>query len=228
MKVAVMQPYFFPFSGYFELIFQVDKFVFLDDVNFIKRGFINRNSLLFEGRAKRFCVPVAKMSQNRKINEHVYLGDYQDFLGLVENAYSEKQHFSQAYKLLARICSQQDNNVASKNIASIEATTSLIGIETQFLKSSDLPIDRDLRGQDKIIAICKTLGADTYINPVGGSSLYDKNRFNDSGIRLEFFEPTLSRYPQGQIDFISHLSIVDLIVSCSPKEAHGLIATRNI
>ena len=225
MKVASMQPYFFPFVGYFELIHEADIFVFLDDVNFKKRGFVNRNSLLLDGGAKRFSLPVSKMSQNRKINEHFYTGSYEGFLGLVKNAYADSSHFPRVYNLVSRICRDPEHNVAAKNISSVEATASFVGVEREFLQSSNLSISKSLSGQDRIIAICEKLGADTYVNPVGGAFLYDKARFRASGIDLEFFEPKLNCYHQGQDRFVSRLSIIDILMFCHPREVHSLIST---
>jgi hypothetical protein len=206
--VAIMQPYIFPYLGYYQLVAKCDYFVFLDDVNFIVRGFINRNNILHGNRARRITLPVLKISQNRPINRHWYVNDCES-LDEILNVYARAPHFKEVVQFGREIRVNGEGNVAETNALSVINTLAAIGIRPKYLRSSELGIK--LVGVDRIIAICHRLGASRYVNLPGGRSLYEASRFAADGIELEFVDPYLRPYSQ-PCDFVPALSILDALM----------------
>lgn len=218
MKGAIMQPYFFPYIGYYQLAYEVEKFVFLDDVNFIKKGYINRNSILLQGERHDFSIPVSKVSQNRTIHSHDYTGDFSKFLTLIAQAYKRAPNFSQVMPLIESVVLDNNNNVAKKNAKSLTAVFSYLGIEREYIFSSDISLESEKKGQDRILALCEKLNIDHYRNAIGGQQLYDAAIFNELGINIKFIQSRVSPYSQNGAPFVSHLSIIDVLMHCSKDE----------
>lgn len=214
MKGAIMQPYFFPYIGYYHLAYEVDKFIFLDDANYIKKGYINRNSIVINGASHEFSVPVSKISQNRKINQHEYTGEFSGFLKTIEQSYKAASCFNAAMPVIEKIVLDQDNNVARKNAKSVKMVFEYLGIEREFFCASAISLDSELKGQDRIVALCKETGIDKYRNAIGGQSLYNREIFNASGVDLRFIKSDIRPYPQRSDEFVSHLSIIDMLMNC--------------
>ncbi|MBK2267743.1 WbqC family protein [Francisella philomiragia] len=212
MKVAVMQPYFFAYIGYWQLINAVDVFVIYDDVNFIKKGYINRNNILLNNKPYRITLELLGASQNKLINE-IYLGDNRpNILKIIKQAYSKAPYFRDVYNLLEKIMTNEEKNLGLFLEKIIKNVSSYMGIDTNFIRSSNLNKDNDLRGQDKILQICQLLDADIYINAIGGRELYDKKAFRDESISLNFIESEIVEYPQFGNEFCAYLSIVDVLM----------------
>lgn len=218
-----MQPYAFPYIGYFKLISSSDCFVFLDNVSYIKKGFINRNSVMLNNVAHRFTIPVSKQSQNRFINEHEYTGDFDKFLRLIYNSYHKCKNFSSVFELLTSICSFPDLNVAQWNANSIVAISKYIGLSTRFQFSSEINACLDKVGQERIICICKSFNAHQYINLPGGRTLYQKSDFESEKIQLFFLDTTklLSSSIHGYS--VSNLSIIDILMHCDTADVHDVL-----
>ena len=214
MKAAVMQPYFMPYIGYFELVRSVDTFVFFDDVNFIKRGWINRNNILVDGRAKMFTIPLHKASQNKKINKTYLFGEEwkHDLLKLIEYAYRKSPYFDKFYPVIYEIIHSDNKLISNLAEFSIKAVADYIGLNTNFISSSEVLVENDLRGEDRIIALCKALGVQEYVNLPGGKSLYDRNKFKLKGIGLKFVKPRTFSYKQFNDVFVPQLSIIDILM----------------
>lgn len=212
MKIGIMQPYFMPYIGYWQLINAVDKYVVYDDVNYIKKGWINRNNVLVNHQAKLFTISLKGASQNKLINEIEIADDFSNFLKLIEYNYSKAPYFSQTYNLLKEIISFESKNLALFLYNSIVKVCSYLDIQTEIILSSDIPKDNSLKGQDKILEICKLLRADTYINAIGGKELYDKNIFSQQGVSLFFLQSETQPYIQGKIDFVPYLSLIDILM----------------
>lgn len=217
MKIAIMQPYLFPYIGYWQLLNSVDKFVLLDDVNFIMKGYINRNSILINGESKRFSIPLSHASQNKLICDsklNFSKGDRAKFLNTIRMAYKRSPFFDCAYPIIERIIENDTDDLTDFIFNSIELVCSYIGIVTPILRSSELDKNPILKGQDRIIAICKVLNADCYINPAGGRSLYSQDVFNQESIELFFLDPLLEKisYKQFNNNFVNNLSIVDIMM----------------
>lgn len=224
MKIAVMQPYFFPYLGYFQLVRAVDQFVFFDDVNFIKKGWIHRNQILLHQAAHMFSIPLTKVSQNRKICD-IELSDYQqwskDFLRQLEYSYKKAPQFVNVFSWLATLFNEREyTHISQLAINSVAETFSFLGLEQRFIKSSELPYQREegTTGQEKILSICKLLGSTTYINPKNGVDLYDNEVFRANNIDLKFIYMSDISYPQFKKDsFVPYLSMLDVLMFNEPS-----------
>jgi len=212
MKLAVMQPYLFPYLGYFQLIHAVDTFVVYDDVNYIKGGWINRNYILAREGRQRVTLPLQGASPNKLINQVAVGGGRRELLETIRQRYGKAPEFAAAYPLIEDILNRQDRNLASFLGYQLRQICAYLGIVARWQVSSALKKQQDLRGQEKVLAICEELGATHYINATGGKALYDKNAFTDRGIRLSFIESMKVTYPQFGSEFVPNLSIVDVIM----------------
>lgn len=226
MKLAIMQPYFFPYLGYFQMINAVDTFVLLDDVNFIKKGYIHRNAILQQGQPHRFILPVEGMSQNKLISEHSFLWDEKNrkkFLSTITQSYQKSPYFSQIFPFLQDIFSYPNSDVTSLIAYSFQQVSEYLGMNTKFLRSSHITKDESKTGQARILELCNVLGADTYINAIGGQSLYEKEVFEKEKIALQFIQMRNTPYTQFGEEFVPYLSMIDVLMFCSIEEISGLL-----
>jgi hypothetical protein len=221
MKLAIMQPYFFPYIGYFQLINAVDKFVIYDDVNYINKGWINRNNVLVSGAPHLIQVPLIAASQNRLINEIEIVDDEKwktKLLKTIYQSYSKAPFFQPVYSLIESILGNEIRKISELNVASIISICEYIGIKTEIVVSSTIYNSKHLKGQERILDICEQEKASTYINPPGGKDLYDREVFLQSGIDLQFLQPKIAIYNQFKNEFIPWLSIIDLMMHLENKE----------
>jgi WbqC-like protein family len=215
MKIAVMQPYLFPYLGYFQLIRAVDLFVMLDDVNYINRGWINRNRILSDKGNELITLKLSRASQNKFINQIEVLPEpdnRSDVTGKIERAYAKAPQFSTVMPILRSIISNPEEQLSVYIEACLKTICTYLKIETPFLISSSIPKDSALKGQEKIAAIVKSVGGNMYINLIGGMQLYDGKWFRDEGIELRFIEMKDVRYRQFGNLFQASLSIIDVIM----------------
>lgn len=219
MKLGIMQPYFLPYLGYWQLINDVDKYIVYDDVNYINRGWINRNNFLICGEKKMLSIPLKASSQNKLINEHYITGGLDRFLKTIKMNYSKAPYFSSVYPTIENICNYPEKNLAIFLYNSILQISNYLKFDTEILLSSTLMKSNNLKGEDKIIHICKLCGASIYINAIGGELLYHKNKFSDVGIDLKFLKMDDISYLQFKKDkFVPNLSIVDVLMFNSEEE----------
>lgn len=217
MKIGIMQPYFMPYIGYWQLINAVDKFVLLDDVNYIMRGYINRNHILLNGRLYRFTIPIEKASQNKLICEtklNFPKSKKHDLLKTVCSAYKKAPYYEQVMPLIEDIINSEETDLTKFIWYSIEKIAGYLHIYTQVSISSQLDKNQDLKAEARIIEICERLGADIYINPCGGRSLYCRSHFEQKGIKLFFLDTKKENiiYQQYQNEFVQNLSIIDVLM----------------
>lgn len=221
MKLAIMQPYFFPYIGYFQLINAVDKFVVYDDVNYIKRGWINRNRIFVNEQEYMFSMPLIKISQNKKINE-IMIKDTDpwrsNLLKTIEFTYKKATYFKDTMPLIKDIISYPSANLSVFVVNCLKRVCNYLGIDTEIVQSSDIYNNDELKGQDRIIDICLKENADKYINMIGGMTLYNSSDFISHGIELRFLETKTIEYKQFSNEFISCLSIIDLLVFNNTNE----------
>lgn len=214
-KIAIMQPYFFPYIGYFQLIKAVDTFVIYDDVNYIKRGWINRNSILINGKTHLFKMNLKAVSQNKLINE-ILLEENSSWknnlLKTITMSYKKAPYFDDVYPLLKDIIMYYDQNLSLFLQNLIVKICHYLKVETSFILSSKINKTNKTKGQDKIIEICRELEAKQYINPIGGVELYNKKIFLEEEIQLNFIETQTIKYNQFVNDFIPNLSIIDVMM----------------
>jgi hypothetical protein len=212
MKSAVMQPYLFPYLGYYQLVNSVDKFVFYDNVNFIKRGYINRNNVLVNGKAQRFTVPVPGATQNKNINEFNFSSDVTKILTTIKHAYSKAPFFNNVYPLIERVFTQTDRRVVMLCKASITEIFDYLGIQKEFFISSELKYDQEQTAAERLISISKSLNCEQYINSPGGIELYEKDFFEDRNVDLAFIKMNDVSYKQGKNEFVPYLSMIDVLM----------------
>ncbi len=227
MKLGIMQPYFMPYIGYWQLLNAVDKYVVYDDVNFIKGGWINRNRILVEGQAKYFNIPMLGASSFKLINE---IGVNHDThlknknLRVLEAAYKKAPFFDAVYPIMESILSYQGDNLADFVTNSIKDVCKYLDITTTILLSSGLKKDNQLKAQAKVLSICNLLGADEYYNAIGGRSLYSFSEFAENGIKLRFLNPMLAPYKQFNNEFQPGLSIIDVMMFNSVQEIQNYLS----
>lgn len=230
MKLAIMQPYLFPYIGYFQLINAVDKFVLLDDVNFINRGWINRNRILVNGREYLFTVPIKKASQNKLILE-CELSDelwQNKFLKTIEMHYKKAPYYNDVYPLIAEIVNNNQKNLSLFILSHIQKIFKFLNLKINVIPTSSVYKTLDLKAQEKIIEICKIEKATEYINPIGGTELYDKNRFLQENTMLFFLKTKEIKYTQFNSNFIPWLSIIDLLMFNSKQTVVGFLDQYNL
>ena len=220
-----MQPYFLPYIGYFQLIAAVDTFVIYDNIKYTKKGWINRNRMLQNGSDVTFCLPLKKGSDSLHVvqRELAVAFDRNKLLNKFRDAYSRAPDFLQTFPLLERLVAFEDNNLFRYIRNALSETCSYLDIDTAIRVSSDIAIDHELKGQDKVLAICKALGADTYINAIGGTELYVRQDFEAHGIELNFIRSKHFEYLQFGAPFVPWLSIVDVMMFNAPEQINVAI-----
>ena len=228
LKIAVMQPYFMPYIGYFQMIKAVDKFVFYDDVNFIKQGWVNRNRILVNGEAFLYTIPLDKANsfcfiQNTLINEKFYAKWKQKFLQTINQNYKKAPYFSKVYSLLEDVLEMKINTISELAIESIMVTSKYLGLQTEFLISSTRYNNKDLQRQDRLLDICKKENATHYINAVGGQELYAKESFKEKDVELNFIKSKQLTYKQFGETFTPWLSIIDVLMFNSKEEVNIML-----
>lgn len=214
-NIAVMQPYFFPYIGYFYLINSVDLFVSFDDVNFIKKGWINRNRILLNNSDHKICLSIQKMSQNKKINES-FISEPQEekkiLLRLIIEAYKKAPYFDENIEKIKALILLKEDNIAVYNTQNLQSLSEYLDIKTKFIYSSQVPQDINAIREYKILNILQNFGATTYINASGGVDLYDRSFFSKYNIDLKFVSTCPAIYKQGKNKFIENLSIIDVLM----------------
>jgi len=215
MKIAIMQPYSFPYLGYFQLVNSVDVFLFLDDVSFINKGWINRNFLLVNGKSFLFTFPCEKVSVNKKImNTNIFLTEksIDKFLKTIKHSYRKAPNFVDVFSLIENIMYSQYTTIAEFSELSIKIISDYLDINTKFGKVSEKYSEIDSTGSKRIIDICQKQNCVKYINLIGGQNLYNKKEFETKGIELKFIQSDKIYYRQFNSDFIPNLSIIDVLM----------------
>lgn len=226
MKIGIMQPYFFPYIGYWQLINIVDKYVIFDDVNYISRGWINRNRILYNGESKYFNIVLKGASQNKLINEiEIDNGTKQieRNLMILKQAYKRAPFFQETFPVIEAVLCEKENNLGRFNGLLIQKVCHYLGIDTDIIFSSSLPKDNSLKGQAKIIDICRRLNATDYYNAIGGRELYCQEKFSQYNIKLHFVCTDPIRYMQYENEFLDNLSIIDVMMFNSREEIRGFL-----
>lgn len=219
MKLAIMQPYLFPYIGYFQLINFVDKFVIYDDVNFIKQGWINRNNILVQGKPFMFTVPLVNQSSFAKIKEievniKLYDSWKKKFLKTIEQSYKKAPYYKEVFDLISNVLDVQGNENSISELAtkSLIATSNYLALKTEFVLTSEVYGNQILSGTNRVIDICKKENATHYINPIGGQELYKQDVFEQSGLDLKFIKSLSFSYNQFSLDFVPWLSMIDILM----------------
>ncbi len=226
--VAIMQPYFMPYIGYFQLIAAVDQFVVYDNIKYTKRGWINRNRMLLNGRDAMFSLPLKSAPDSLDVCERELAADFSrdKLLDRFREAYRRAPYFAQTFAWLEQMVRHEESNLFRFLHRAIVGTCEHLGITTRIRISSEIDIDHSLKGQDKVLALCAAVGATTYVNAIGGMDLYSPRVFRERGIALRFVRSRPFEYAQFGDAFVPWLSIVDVLMFNS-REATLACITGN-
>jgi len=226
MKLAVMQPYFFPYIGYYQLVNAVDKFIIYDDVNYITAGWINRNNILINKEKKYFTLNLSEASQNKLINE-IKVGKNKDkILKTIKYNYSKAPFFKESFQIIEEIFSaiKEDSLISKIAGLSIIIISKYFNFNTDFEYSSEKYFDtKGMEKAERLIEICKKNNAATYINAIGGRKLYRKEYFIKKGIELKFIKTNITKYKQYKNPFEPGLSIIDVMMFNSPEKIREMM-----
>lgn len=226
LKIGIMQPYFFPYIGYWQLINAVDIFVLYDDVNYIKSGWINRNNILLNGEAHKISLSLNQASSYKKINEITALDDEikkKKMLNCINATYSHALYFKQVFPMIEDIINFENPNLALLLENQIRQISNYLNINTKIISSSSIKKDNSLKGQDRVIEICKKNNAQQYINSIGGFDLYNKEDFAKNNLNLSFIKPKNIIYKQFNNEFVPWLSIIDVMMFNSPEKIKEML-----
>ena len=214
MKAAIMQPYFFPYIGYFQLIGSVDLFIVYDNIKYTKRGWINRNRLLQNGHDVIFSLPLKSDSDFLDVRERELAAnlDRDKMLNQIIGTYRRAPYFAQTVPLLEKVVRHEERNLFRFLHYSIVKTCEHLGITTEIRISSEIAIDHGLKNQERVLALAEAVGAIIYINTIGGMELYSKDEFRARGVDLKFIRPRPFEYSQFGNDFVPWLSIIDVMM----------------
>ena len=209
-----MQPYFLPYIGYFQLIAGVDMFIIYDNIKYTKKGWINRNRMLLNGKDAMFSLPLKNASDSLDIRERELADDFnqEKLLSQFKGAYRQAPQFAQTIQLLELIVRNEEKNLFRFLHHSIVKICDHLEIKTEIKISSDIAIDHDLKSQDKVLALCEAVGATKYVNAIGGVELYSKETFMERGIDLKFIQSKTFEYPQLGDIFVPWLSMIDVMM----------------
>ena len=222
-SIGIMQPYLFPYIGYWQLINTVDKFIIYDDVSFIKQGFINKNNILCGIKKQSFTLELIGASQNKLINEIKVGNNCKKILKTVRQNYIKAPFFNTVFLVIENILKQDEKSLAKFIGFSLLEISNYLEIDTKFIYSSDIEKNNTLRAQDKVIEISKILNTSIYINAIGGKELYSKDDFKKEDIHLNFLKTELIEYKQFNGEFIPYLSIIDILMFNSVNKIKNML-----
>lgn len=227
MKLAIMQPYFLPYIGYYQLVSAVDHFVFYDDVNFIKRGWINRTNIIAREGKQLLTVNLSQSSQNKRINDIELHGNQDKILQSIQNSYQKAPLFNEVFPLIESCVCAPYKLISEYAANTIKTISEYLGKPTKFSFSSDF--HRSTAGYEKarrLMDICHKENADIYINSIGGMTMYTKEEFLKRGINLSFLNSKETKYSQKPIrneTFEPNLSIIDVLMFNRPEKIKQML-----
>ncbi len=216
MKIGIMQPYFLPYIGYFQLINTVDQFIIYDNIQYTKKGWINRNRILVNGRDEYITLPLKNDSDFLDVDQRFLADTFEKdkikIVRKIKESYRNAPFYEQAYYLINDILNYKNFNLFEFIFNSIIKICDYLDIRTQIVRSSEINIDHGLKSEKKVISICNTFNSPTYINSIGGMGLYSKKEFEKNSIELFFLETQKTEYKQFDHDFVPWLSIIDVLM----------------
>jgi hypothetical protein len=214
MKLGIMQPYFLPYIGYFQLLNAVDRYVIYDNIQYTKKGWMNRNRILQNGKDATITIPLEKDSDYLDVRERFVSSgfDKKKLLHLIRESYWKAPYFGTVMPLVENIVNVDENNLFLYIYHSVRKVCEYLNIGAEIVVSSTIGIDHSLKGQAKVLAICKESGATDYYNAIGGQELYSSEDFKKEGINLHFLSSNPIEYKQFANEFIPCLSILDVMM----------------
>lgn len=231
--IAMMQPYLFPYLGYFQLIASADVFVLGDDLQYIRAGWVNRNRILCEGQPRLLTFAVKKDHfelpiMQRQLADSFFTTDAPRLVNLLTQSYRKAPHFNEVMPLLERLIHFPQHNLALYAENALRELCAYLQISTPILRGSNLTLGSCRDKQDRVINIAHTFSANTFLNPIGGLELYDRERFARNGLLLRFFTMKPIRYPQFKDEFVPNLSIIDVLMFNSVEQVQALLDNFNV
>ena len=230
MTLGIMQPYFLPHIGYWQLLAAVDRFVVYDNVKYTKKGWINRNRFLRDGTDAVFTLPLRKGSDFLNIADRAVADDFDPstILNPLREAYRKAPFFNEAFPTIEMIVTAAPRNLFEYLHNSIEAIAAYLHVQTPLIVSSTIRIDHQITADRKVLAICDALRATTYINSIGGRRLYSAAAFAQQGIDLKFLQPRDLTYRQCDDRFVPNLSIVDVMMFNSKEAVQAMLGEYDL
>lgn len=232
MRLAIMQPYFFPYIGYFQLMDAVDQFVIYDNIQYSKGGWLNRNRILVNGEDVYVSLPLKKDSDFLDVRDRVlgvqFKQENQKTLRKIEGAYNKAPYFNEFFPTVKKCLEYEDPNLFNFIYHSLTEVIRYLSIDSKLIISSRIDCDHSLKGQERVIGICRHLRATTYINLPGGREMYNRQAFFINNIDLRFIEPSIPLYQQFDNRFVPYLSIIDVLMFNSIERARELIAHYSV
>ena len=231
MKLGIMQPYFFPYLGYFALIKYTDKWIVFDNVQYIERGWINRNRIINPTKPEDMYISIPLENHHREVLiKDVLVSNNENYkdkiLAQIWGAYKKRgNYFNSVYKIVEEVLSLNTRNLTELNIYALKMITEYLNIPFNYevFSKMNLNIDKVHTPDEWALNISKSLNADTYVNPPGGMNLFDKEKFEKNNINLEFLKVNLKPYNQKKAFFIDGLSIIDVMMFNSVKEINQML-----
>jgi hypothetical protein len=228
----MMQPYLFPYLGYFQLIAAADVFVLGDDLQYIRSGWVNRNRILSNGEPKLITFPLKKDSFELPINQRQLCATFSDegerLIRQITQCYQKAPYFAQVMPLIERLIRFPQNNIALYAEHTIREICAYLHIVTPIMRGSDLDVGTPTDRQDRVIRIAQTFSATTFINPEGGSVLYDRAVFAEKGIQVHFFRMDPLEYPQVKQPFVANLSIIDVLMFNCAEQVQQMLSCYSL
>lgn len=216
MKLGIMQPYFLPYIGYFQLINVVDQFVLYDSLEYTKKGWINRNRILVNGNDDYITLPIKKDSDYLNINERFLSESWKlektKLLNRINAVYKKAPFFENTFKIIIEIFSFENTNLYHFLSNSISSICSELEITTPIIPYSQIMVSKNYKKEELVIEICKRMNSTNYYNSIGGVNLYNKDKFKENGIEINFIESEKIIYNQFNHNFIPSLSIIDVMM----------------
>ncbi|WP_236974807.1 WbqC family protein [Membranihabitans maritimus] len=232
MRIAVMQPYIFPYIGYFQLINSVDKFVFYDDVDFIKQGWVNRNNILVNGQKFQFTIPVKNISSNNSIaNTQIDWSSklLKKFIKTLKQSYKKAPYYERTMEIVEQSFDQKPDTISNLCANSTNLISEFLELKTKFeLSSEKYNQSLGYEKEERLISICELNSANIYINPIGGQELYEKEYFRQKNITLYFLKSKGPKYTQFGSEFISGLSIIDILMFNEKKQVQSYLTNYDL
>jgi hypothetical protein len=225
-SLGIMQPYFFPYLGYFQLIASVDAFIVYDQIEYTKKGWINRNQFLLNGKPELFTISLKDGPDTASVADREISATFRKdkLLNRIREAYRKAPQFEPGYALFERCVLNPEPNLFRYIYYSINEVCAHLGLRTQIIVSSSVETTPPTpKGKERVLALCKMMGADVYINSPGGRLLYDKEDFLTHGVQLRFLQPELSRYRQWGGEFVAGLSVLDALMFAPAEQVTRLV-----
>ena len=233
MKIAIMQPYLFPYIGYFSLIKNTDFFVFFDTPQYIRKGWINRNRILSaNGDITYFTVPIQKAYRNTPINKIIVSNNYDwkmKTLGQL-NIYKKAPNYGRVIDLVKGIFNTDTMLISDLAIKSIVKTCEYLDIDIKYdiFSKMNLALPEVKEPDEWALYITKELGYNTYINPPGGMSFFNREKYQINDVDLQFLVQEIIPYRQNREVFIPALSMIDVMMFCSCNEINEMLCKYKI